>query len=218
MNCPRCGATLMSGAQFCGACGARLSEVSPAQPTPAQPGQPSYGQPTGRGIHIDNDARGQGRGYSYEILHQPSYALAVVQLQTEQSILAEAGAMVSMSANVELQSQMKGGLMGALKRAVGGESAFVSTFTARGGPGEVTLAPGGPGDIAAIEMTNQTFFVQSSSYLAGDAGLTVDTRWGGAKSFFGGEGLFVLQVQGSGLLLLSSFGAIHSNRVRMADP
>lgn len=217
MNCPRCGATLMSGAQFCGACGARLSEVSPAQPTPAQPGQPSYGQPTGRGIHIDNDARGQGRGYSYEILHQPSYALAVVQLQTEQSILAEAGAMVSMSANVELQSQMKGGLMGALKRAVGGESAFVSTFTARGGPGEVTLAPGGPGDIAAIEMTNQTFFVQSSSYLAGDAGLTVDTRWGGAKSFFGGEGLFVLQVQGSGLLLLSSFGAIHRKRLQMAE-
>src|SRR4030095_8256584 len=132
--------------------------------------------------------------YDYEVLHQPSFSLAVVRLQAEQSILAEAGAMVSMSANVELQSQMKGGLMGALKRAVGGESAFVSTFTARGGPGEVTLAPGMPGDIAAIELNNQMFFVQSSSYLAGDTGLTVDTKWGGAKSFFGGEGLFVLQV------------------------
>jgi uncharacterized protein (TIGR00266 family) len=114
-----------------------------------------------------------------------------------------------MSANVELQSQMKGGLLGALKRAAGGESAFVSTFTARGGPGEVTLAPGAPGDIAAIELNNQSFFVQSSSYLAGDASLTVDTKWGGAKSFFGGEGLFVLLVQGQGLLLVSSFGAIH---------
>ena len=103
--------------------------------------------------------------------------------------------------------------MGALKRAVGGESAFISTFTARGGPGEVTLAPGAPGDIAAIEMGNQGFFVQSSSYLAGDASLTVDTRWGGAKSFFGGEGLFVLQVTGTGLLLVSSFGAIHRKRL-----
>ena len=74
--------------------------------------------------------------------------------------------MVSMSANVELQSQMKGGLFGAIKRAAGGESAFVSTFTARGGPGEVTFAPGAPGDIAAIELSNQSFFVQSSSYLA----------------------------------------------------
>ncbi len=80
--------------------------------------------------------------------------------------------MVSMSANIELQSQMKGGLVGAFKRAVGGESAFVSTFTARGGAGEVTLAPGGPGDVAAIEMNNQTFFVQSSSYLAGDTSQT----------------------------------------------
>ncbi|HYP53968.1 MAG TPA: AIM24 family protein, partial [Pyrinomonadaceae bacterium] len=100
----------------------------------------------GHGIHIDADSRGQGRGYSYEILHQPSFALAVVRMQAEQSIQAESGAMVSMSANIELQSQMKGGLLGALKRSVGGESAFVSTFTARGGPGEVTFAPGGPGD------------------------------------------------------------------------
>jgi len=212
MNCPRCGAGLIGGAQFCGACGFRVSEAAAAAGAPAA-GQ----QAAGRGIHIDEDARGQGRGYSFEILHQPSFALAIVRLQPEQSIQAEAGAMVSMSANVELQSQMKGGLMGAFKRAVGGESAFVSTFTARGGPGEVAFAPGGPGDIAAVEMGGQLFYVQSSSYLAGDAGLNVDTRWGGAKSFFGGEGLFVLQVSGTGLLLLSSFGAIHRKRLQPGE-
>lgn len=171
----------------------------------------------GRGIHLDEDARGQGRGYSYDIQYQPSFSLVVIQLQPEQSILAEAGAMVSMSANVELQSEMKGGFFGAIKRAAGGESAFVSTFTARGGAGEVCFAPGAPGDIAALELNNQTFFVQSSSYLAGDAGLTVDTKWGGAKNFFGGEGLFVLQVTGSGLLLLSSFGAIHRKRLQPGE-
>jgi uncharacterized protein (TIGR00266 family) len=163
------------------------------------------------------DGEGAGRGYSYHIEHQPAFSLAILNLQPEQSIMAEAGAMVSMSANVELQSQMKGGLLGALKRAAGGESAFVSTFTARGGPGEVTLAPGAPGDIAAIELNNQSFFVQSSSYLAGDASLTVDTKWGGAKSFFGGEGLFVLLVQGQGLLLVSSFGAIHRKVLRPGE-
>src|ERR1044072_1346585 len=165
-------------------------------------------------INIDTDSRGRGRGYDYEVLHQPSFSLAVVRLQPEQSIQAESGAMVSMSANVELQSQMKGGFLGALKRAACGESAFISTFTARGGPGEVTLAPGAPGDIAAIEMAGQTFFVQSSSYLAGDASLTVDTKWGGAKSFFAGEGLFVLMIQGQGLLLVSSFGAIDRKQLQ----
>src|SRR6476659_4021972 len=193
MNCPSCGGPIAAGGTFCGRCGTRIEAAS----APAH------------SINIDSDGQGMGRGYSYQIEHQPAFSLAVLKLQPEQSIMAEAGAMVSMSGNVELQSQMKGGLFGALKRAAGGESAFVSTFTARGGPGEVTLAPGAPGDIAAIEMHNQTFFVQSSSYLAGDASLVADPKWGGAKSFFGGEGLFVLMVQGQGLLLVSSFGAIH---------
>jgi uncharacterized protein (TIGR00266 family) len=239
MNCPHCGAPMLEGAKFCGSCGmqvgAQMNAPAPSTNEPAQtPGgfaqQPQSGdyqapppsgagfnQAAGKGINIDTDGTGQGRGYSYEILHQPSYSLAVVQLQAEQSILAEAGAMVSMSANIELQSQMKGGLMGALKRAVGGESAFVSTFTARGGAGEVTLAPGGPGDIAAVEMNNQQFFVQSSSYLAGDANLVVDTKWGGAKNFFAGEGLFVLSVTGAGLLLVSSFGAVHRKRLSAGE-
>ena len=217
MNCTNCGAGLVPGAKFCGACGATVAATPPPPPPPPQQEQQYQAAPAGGGIHIDQDARGEGRGYSFEILHQPSFALAVVRLAAEQSIQAEAGAMVSMSANVELQSQMKGGLMGAFKRAVGGESAFVSTFTARGGPGEVTFAPGSPGDIAAIDLSNQLFFVQSSSYLAGDAGLQVDTRWGGAKSFFGGEGLFVLQVSGTGLLLLSSFGAIHRKRLAAGE-
>src|SRR5687767_15937580 len=181
MNCPKCGAQLMANATFCGACGHRLA--------------PAATQPMNQGAHsinIDQDSRGQGRGYSYEVLHQPSFSLAVLQLQAEQSIQAEAGAMVSMSANVELQSQMKGGLFGAIKRAAGGESAFISTFTARGGPGEVTLARGAPGDVAAIELSGRPFFVQWSSYVAGDASLTVDREWGGSESVFSGEGLFVL--------------------------
>ncbi len=213
MTCPKCGAPLLQGAVFCGSCGYRLEAGAPPKPAAPQPG----GFPQAQGIHIDEDSRGQGVGYKYEVLHQPSFSLAVIKLQAEQSIQAEAGAMVSMSANIELQSQMKGGLFGAIKRAAGGESAFVSTFTARGGPGEVTFAPGAPGDIAAIELTNQSFFVQSSSYLAGDAGLTVDTKWGGAKSFFGGEGLFVMLVQGQGLLLVSSFGAIHRKTLQPGE-
>jgi uncharacterized protein (TIGR00266 family) len=200
-NCPACGAPAQPNS-FCGRCGARVEAAT---------------TPIAGGINLDTDGEGTGRGYSYRIEHQPAFSLAILQLQAEQSIMAEAGAMVSMSANVELQSQMKGGLLGALKRAAGGESAFVSTFTARGGGGEVTLAPGAPGDIAAIELNNQSFFVQSSSYLAGDASLTVDTKWGGAKSFFGGEGLFVLLVQGQGLLLVSSFGAIHRRRLQPGE-
>jgi uncharacterized protein (TIGR00266 family) len=233
MNCPRCNAPLLPNAQFCGACGFRMqaqNQPPPSPPTPPQqqyqqppqPQQPppNYGQQSSQGaeaFHFDADGRGQGRGYTWSIEHQGAFALAVVNLQPEQSISAEAGAMVSMSANVDLQSEMKGGVFGALKRAVGGESAFVSTFTAHGGAGEVTLAPGTPGDVVGIEMTNQTFFVQSSSYLAGDTSLQVDTKFGGAKSWLGGEGLFLLEVRGAGLLLVSSFGAIHRKTLRPGE-
>ncbi|MCW5960457.1 MAG: TIGR00266 family protein [Pyrinomonadaceae bacterium] len=202
MNCPQCSAALLPNAKFCGSCGFQMTAQTPAQQT--APVDPQAGS-----FRFDSDGKGAGRGYTWEIKHAGSFALAIVNLQAESSISAEAGAMVSMSANVDLHSELKGGVFGALKRAVGGESAFVSTFTAKGGPGDVTFAPGAPGDVVGIEMTNQTFFVQSSSYLAGDVSLTVDTKFGGAKSWIGGEGLFLLEVSGSGLLLISSFGAIH---------
>lgn len=218
MNCPNCTVQLMDGAKFCGSCGFTLATAPPPPVASVPPPQASpHPPPTGGAFHFDTDGRGQGRGYTWEIMHQGAFALAVVNLQPEQTIAAEAGAMVSMSANVDLHSEMKGGVFGALKRAVGGESAFVSTYTARGGPGEVTFAPGAPGDVAGIEMQNQTFMVQSSSYLAGDTSLVVDTKFGGAKSFFGGEGLFVLQITGSGLLLVASFGAIHRRMLRPGE-
>ncbi len=235
MNCPKCTVPLASEARFCGSCGFTIQQQPavappiqqepPVQPIPhtpqpsrnAVPNSSSAQGTSGGAFHVDLDGRGQGRGYTWEIKHPGSFALAIVQLQSEQTINAEAGAMVSMSGNIDLHSQMKGGVFGALKRAVGGESAFVSTFTAKNGPGEVTLAPGSPGDIVGIEMQNQTFKVQGSSYLAGDTSLAVDTKFGGAKSFFGGEGLFVLEVSGTGLLLVSSFGAIHRKVLRSGE-
>jgi uncharacterized protein (TIGR00266 family) len=213
MNCPSCKASLMDGAKFCGSCGLTLPASVPVGAVPP----PASGPRPDGNFHFDADGRGRGRGYTWEIEKQGAFALAVVHLDAEQAISAEAGAMVSMSSNIDLQSELKGGVFGALKRAVGGESAFVSTFTALGGPGEVTLAPGAPGDVAGLEMQGQTFMVQSSSYLAGDTSLVVDTKFGGAKSFFGGEGLFLLQVSGTGLLLISSFGAIYRRTLRPGE-
>ena len=226
MNCPKCNAQLLPDARFCGACGFQMQSMAEnIQPQTEMPRSAAYSSQqnyqnnphSGETFHFDSDGRGQGRGYTWEIKHQGSFALAIVNLQAGQSISAEAGAMVSMSSNVDLQSEMKGGVFGALKRAVGGESAFVSTFTAQGTAGEVTLAPGMPGDVFGIEMNNQNFLVQSSSYLAGDTSLKVDTKFGGAKSWLGGEGLFLLEVSGAGLLLVSSFGAIHRKTLRAGE-
>lgn len=149
----------------------------------------------------------------YEIMYDQSFALAVVNLEPGESIMAESGAMVSMSPTIRLDAQMSGGgMMGALKSSMGGESLYRTTFTADSGPGEVTLAPSTLGDIMAVELNWQAFFVQPGSYLAGDANLSIDIR-GSARGMLSGEGLFLLTVQGSGVLLLSSFGAIHTKEL-----
>ncbi|MBN2223338.1 MAG: TIGR00266 family protein [Deltaproteobacteria bacterium] len=145
-----------------------------------------------------------------EILYRPAYSLAKVALAPNEKIRTEAGAMVSMSADLALETQARGGLLSSLARTVlGGESFFLNTYTAAGGGGEITLAPTLPGDIMVVPMTGGTLLVQSGSFLAGSDGVTMDTKWGGAKTFFSGEGLFMLRISGSGTLILSSYGAIH---------
>jgi uncharacterized protein (TIGR00266 family) len=45
--------------------------------------------------------------------------------------------------------------------------------------------------------------------VASEMAIEVDTKWGGAKTFFASEGFILLRASGSGKLLLSSYGAIH---------
>lgn len=146
----------------------------------------------------------------YQLLYQPSYSMAVLHLEPGEVVQAEGGAMVSMSANMALETEMKGGLFGALGRSfLGGESFFTSKFQAQGGPGELTLAPALPGDIAAMELQGQTVLLKSGAFLGGSAQLSIDSSWGGARGFFGSGGLFLLRVQGHGLLLFNAYGALH---------
>lgn len=146
----------------------------------------------------------------HEILHRPSYALARIVLASGEQLQAEAGAMVSMSDTIKLDTGVRGGLMGGLKRAVlGGESFFINTFTAEQ-TGEVTIAPGLPGDIEALNLNGETLLVQSGSFLAATPDVEVDTKWGGGRTFFSGEGLFLLKCTGYGTIFVSSYGAIHA--------
>ncbi len=145
-----------------------------------------------------------------DIRYQPSYSLAIVRLEPEERVQAEAGAMVSMNANMAIDTGLKGGLLGAVTRSVlGGETLFANTFTAKGGPGEITLAPALPGDIAALRIDKETIYIQSGSFLASAPEIDLDLKWGGARTFFGSEGLFLLRATGSGPVLLCSYGAIH---------
>jgi uncharacterized protein (TIGR00266 family) len=146
----------------------------------------------------------------YEIRYQPAYALAVVHLDTGERFRAEAGAMVSMDETIRIETKTGGGLGSVLKRTVlGGESLFVNDMVATRDDSRLTLAPALPGDIAAVDLgAGQELLVQSGSYMASSPEVVVDTKFGAGKSFFSGEGLFLLKLTGPGTVLLSSYGAI----------
>lgn len=152
-----------------------------------------------------------------EIKFSPSFAMANVTLSPGEQIKAEAGVMIAKSPSVEIATSTQGGFLKGLRRSLGGESFFMNTFTAGPEGGEVAFAPPLPGDIVAWNLSGQTIYLQSGSYLASAARVDVDAKWGGAKTFFSGEGLVMLKVSGHGELLVSSYGAIESRELRPGE-
>jgi len=144
-----------------------------------------------------------------DIAYSPAYAIARVRLAEGESAKGEAGAMMAMTPSVGIATSTQGGIMKGLKRSVlGGESFFMNTFTANGPGAEVIFAPALSGDVIHWQLDGRTVFLQSGSYLASSMGIEIDSKWGGAKTFFSKEGLFMLKCTGTGDLLVSSYGAI----------
>ncbi len=144
----------------------------------------------------------------FTIKHQPAYSLAIAQLEPNEQIKVEPGAMVSYSDGVTVQTEAKGGLLGGIKRMVGGESFFQNTYSAPAAGGEITLAAALPGDMILLEIDGSEFNLQSGAYVASEMGVNVDTKWGGAKGFFGSGSLLLLRVSGRGQLLAACYGAV----------
>ena len=145
-----------------------------------------------------------------EVLYRPSYSSAQVTLKRGEQIQVESGAMVGMSAGMQMETEARGGVLKSIARAMfAQESFFMNTYTGAKDGDSILLAPPLPGDIAVVELQGESLLVQSGSYLASSEGVQVDTKWTGAKTFFGSEGLIMLKISGSGTLILSSYGAIH---------
>ena len=112
---------------------------------------------------------------------------------------------------------VRGGLFrGLRRRMLGGEGFLLNTFTADT-YGEVTLAPHYNGDVREIKLADDVVMAQSGAFLAATPGLRVDAAWGGAKTFFTGDGLYLLRCRGRGVLFLSSYGAIHLVELGVGD-
>lgn len=152
-----------------------------------------------------------------KILQQPDCAIAHITFNAREEILAEAGAMIAMSGDINVSTTLRqgksGGILGGLKRMLGGESLFLSIFRSPTPGGELFLAPKLLGDIVHYQVSNVGLVVQATSYLASSHSVDIDLGFQGFKSMFSGESTFWLDISGQGDLLLNSFGAIYEIEV-----
>lgn len=142
--------------------------------------------------------------------HSPSFAAARVLLEAGERLRVESGGMMATSTGVSVESSTQGGLMKGLKRSMlGGESLFVTTYTAPAGGGWVDVAHHLPGDIVVADVTPEVpVLITRGCWLASAATVELDTKWGGFKNLFGGEGGFLVHASGQGKALIACYGAI----------
>ena len=145
---------------------------------------------------------GQSRsGMKYHILGTVQQMLAV-ELQPNQIVYSDAGAMSWMTSTVNMNTKASGGLGGMLKRAVSGASVFIIDFNATGAPGQVSFSTDFPGKVLPIELeAGQSVIMHKHAFLCAEKSVGLDvffTRKLGA-GLFGGEGFILQKLTGPGL-------------------
>ncbi len=148
-----------------------------------------------------------------EIVGKSAFGSCRVLLEPGEEFLCESDRMVSMSAGLkyDITTRRKGGggMLGVLKRLVGGDSLFLTTFQAVSEPGEVVLAPYLMGEVHSFELAaGEEWFTTGGSFMGCGSGVHFEPVWQGVKGIFSGESLFFLKMQGEGPVVVSAFGAI----------
>jgi uncharacterized protein (TIGR00266 family) len=137
--------------------------------------------------------------------------MAKIDLSPGEGVFAEAGSMVNMSGSVTMESQLKGGIISGLKRAVTGESFFLTRFSAGDEPGFVSFAGTMPGRLFTVKIQQgKEFIAQRDSFLACEESVELDIAFTDKirAGLFGGEGFILERMTGDGMVFLHCCGDI----------
>jgi uncharacterized protein (TIGR00266 family) len=136
----------------------------------------------------------------------------IITLDPGEAVQAEAGAMMFMEDEIVMNTGTGGGIMKGLKRAISGESFFITTFINQSKERKsVSFSAPFPGKILALNlMETGTILCQRDAYLCSAYGIDISvafTRRLGA-GFFGGEGFILQKLSGSGLAFVHAGGTL----------
>lgn len=159
----------------------------------------------------------------YEI-HGDDLQFVEVELDPEETVVAEAGAMMYMDQEIDFQTKMgdgsnpKQGFMGKIfsagKRMFTGESLFMTHFSNVGqGKKHVAFAAPFPGKIVALDMASlngNDLICQKDSFLCAAMGTKLDIAFNKklGAGFFGGEGFILQRINGDGMVFFHAGGTV----------
>jgi uncharacterized protein (TIGR00266 family) len=151
-----------------------------------------------------------------------------ISLDPGESAVAEAGAMMFMTAGIQMETvfgdgsarQQQGGVMGALlgagKRLLTGESLFMTVFTNAAGRGVERVAFAAPyaGKILPMDLAKLggTLICQKDSFLCAAKGVSIGIAFQKkiGVGLFGGEGFIMQKLEGDGLVFAHAGGTVHT--------
>jgi uncharacterized protein (TIGR00266 family) len=160
--------------------------------------------------HLQREYQGgQGR-ISYRI-DGTTLQVVTIQLQPGEVIYSESGGMSWMSGNVEMKTHSGGGLGKMFKRALSGESLFVTDFYVTNGAGMVAFASEFPGKIIPFNLgQGESIIIQKDSFMCAEKSVDLDMHFRRrlGTGLFGGEGFIMQKVTGPGLIFAEVDGEV----------
>lgn len=144
----------------------------------------------------------------YRILGQ-TVPVVEMQLDRGESIYTQSGGMTWMSDGIEMQTNTRGGLMKGLGRMFGGESIFMTTYTARADQRLIGFAATVPGCVHPVDLNEVgSLICQKGAFLCAQEGVNLRSVFTKKLSagFFGGEGFILQEISGRGMAFLEIDG------------
>ncbi|MFP3902929.1 MAG: TIGR00266 family protein [Armatimonadota bacterium] len=134
-----------------------------------------------------------------------------VELNAGESVYTESGGMAWMTEGIDMNTNMKGGVLGGLKRMVSGESLFLVDYTATAPSAYITFTSEFPGNIIANPLKDgQELILQRDAFMCAESSVTLDMHFHKrlGAGLFGGEGFFLQRVTGPGIAFAELAGEI----------
>jgi uncharacterized protein (TIGR00266 family) len=207
MQCQECGAQNEPNAKFCTSCGARLLTTARAEYSGGNPGLAPLDTEV---EHVEREYAGSQGRISYRI-DGTTLQVVTIELEPGEVIYSESGGMAWMTGNVEMKTHSGGGLGKMVRRAISGESLFITDFYVGQGRGTVAFTSEFPGKIIPFNLKpGESIIVQKDAFMCAEKTVELDLHFRKrlGTGFFGGEGFIMQKITGPGLAFLEVDGEV----------